>query len=143
MTGWGHDNVIRNNIFAFSDTPIHRYRGTSEPFKNVFSFTHNIVYFEGGQVLGGFTPWEKANSTMKEQTFNSNIYWSKSWSKGIPVKFGALGLEEWRRLGQDVNSPITDPMFVDPEKGNFTLRPTSPASKIGFKPIDMSKVGPQ
>jgi hypothetical protein len=34
-------------------------------------------------------------------------------------------------------------LFVDPENGDFTLKPDSPALKLGFEPIDVSKVGPR
>jgi len=43
----------------------------------------------------------------------------------------------------DIHSIIADPEFVDPERGDFRLRPSSPAGKIGFKPIDLSEAGPQ
>jgi len=32
-------------------------------------------------------------------------------------------------------------MFVDPANGNFSLKPGSPALKLGFTPIDMSRIG--
>jgi hypothetical protein len=34
-----------------------------------------------------------------------------------------------------------DPKFVDMKKGDFRLRPDSPALKIGFKPIPFEKIG--
>jgi hypothetical protein len=40
-----------------------------------------------------------------------------------------------------VHSIVADPLFVDPEHGNFTLKPGSPAAKIGFHPIDASQIG--
>ena len=33
--------------------------------------------------------------------------------------------------------------FVDPAKGDFALRPGSPALELGFVPIDLSGVGPR
>ncbi|MBU4200081.1 MAG: DUF5123 domain-containing protein [Verrucomicrobia bacterium] len=30
-----------------------------------------------------------------------------------------------------------DPLFVNPEKGDFSLKPDSPALKLGFKPLDL------
>jgi len=50
-------------------------------------------------------------------------------------------LKRQRRLGIDKNSLRSDPMFVDPANGDFTLHPDSPAIKLGFKPIDMSTIG--
>ena len=38
---------------------------------------------------------------------------------------------------------MADPLFTNPDKGDFRLKPGSPAAKIGFKPIDVSKVGPR
>ena len=36
---------------------------------------------------------------------------------------------------------MADPEFVAPEKFDFTLKPDSPAFKLGFKPIDLTSVG--
>lgn len=35
-----------------------------------------------------------------------------------------------------------DPQFVDPANGNFALKPTSPALKLGFQPLPLEKIGP-
>ena len=48
-----------------------------------------------------------------------------------------------RRWDRIKNSLIADPLFVDPEKGDFRLRPSSPAARIGFEPWDFSAVGPR
>ena len=48
--------------------------------------------------------------------------------------------------GYDIDSKIADPLFLDrehPENENFDLDPASPAYKLGFKPIDLEKVGPK
>ena len=50
-----------------------------------------------------------------------------------------MSLAEWQAMGQDKNSLIADPLFVDPEKGDFRLRPGSPAAQIGFEPWDFSR----
>ncbi|HEV3004455.1 MAG TPA: hypothetical protein VGX78_08330, partial [Pirellulales bacterium] len=56
---------------------------------------------------------------------------------------GKMDFAEWQAAGQDRTSLIADPMFVDPEKGDFQLRPGSPAARIGFQPWDFSSVGPR
>ncbi|MBQ4079779.1 MAG: hypothetical protein II596_03770, partial [Thermoguttaceae bacterium] len=52
--------------------------------------------------------------------------------------------QEWQKNKQkDLNSVVADPGFVDVQNHNFALKPDSPALKLGFEPIDASKIGPQ
>lgn len=53
-----------------------------------------------------------------------------------------LTWEQWRALGADEASIMQDPGFVDPENGDFRLKPDSPALKLGFKPIPVDEIGP-
>ncbi|MEI7902047.1 MAG: alpha-L-fucosidase, partial [bacterium] len=48
---------------------------------------------------------------------------------------------KWQALGQDKASVVADPVFVAPGKHDYTLQKSSPAFKLGFKPIDLSSVG--
>jgi len=50
-------------------------------------------------------------------------------------------LEEWRKLGFDQHSVFADPLFVDPAKRDFTVRPNSPALQVGFKNFEMGQWG--
>ena len=52
-----------------------------------------------------------------------------------------LPLEEWQRLGYDTHSIVADPMFVDPENGDYRPKPESPAYAIGFAPIPIERTG--
>ena len=45
--------------------------------------------------------------------------------------------------GQDKDSVIADPLFVNAGNFDFRLRADSPALKMGFQQIDMSTVGPR
>jgi len=49
--------------------------------------------------------------------------------------------EEWQQHGFDTHSIVGDPLFVDAANDDYSLKPDSPALKLGFKPIDISKVG--
>ncbi|MHC4798456.1 MAG: hypothetical protein ACYTF1_17615, partial [Planctomycetota bacterium] len=52
--------------------------------------------------------------------------------------------ENWRRVDGnnfDAHSVVADPLFVDPAKHDYRLKPESPGLKLGFKPIDTSKIG--
>jgi hypothetical protein len=53
-----------------------------------------------------------------------------------PRETGKLG-------GQDKHSVVADPQFTDAAKHDYTLQPGSPALKLGFQQIAISKVGPR
>ncbi len=50
-------------------------------------------------------------------------------------------LEEWRSLGFDRHSVFADPLFVDPARNDFRVRPGSPALRVGFKNFEMGLWG--
>jgi hypothetical protein len=58
-----------------------------------------------------------------------------------PAVGRGTSLADWQKRGFDRNSAVADPLFVDPARDDYTLRPDSPAFKLGFEPIDTSKVG--
>jgi hypothetical protein len=51
------------------------------------------------------------------------------------------GLDAWRALGFDRRSVFADPLFVDPERGDYRVRPESPALKLGFENVPMGSWG--
>ena len=59
-------------------------------------------------------------------------------NKGLPE---VSSFEEWQKRGFDTHSIVADPLFVDAAKDDYSLKPDSPAFKLGFKPIDLSSVG--
>lgn len=55
-----------------------------------------------------------------------------------PVRYD---FEQWRALGFDEHSVYADPQFVDPENGDYRVKETSPALKLGFENFSMDEFG--
>ncbi len=126
---YGKENIVRNNIFAFSkDGQIIR---TREEEHISFFFERNIVYFDNGRLLG--SNWKNGNYRL-----DYNVYWDTSDPE---IKFAGMSFKKWQAKGQDIHSIIADPMFVDAEGFDFRLKPESPAFNLEFKQIDTSENG--
>lgn len=130
---YGKDNVIRNNVFAFSEE-YQAKRSRAEEHLS-FTFEKNIIVFDRGALLGSNWAGTTANFLNKD-----NLYWDYS---ARPVTFTdqKLSLTDWQKHGQDLGSAIADPLFVDPAKRDFRLQPGSPALAMGIKSIDVTAMG--
>jgi hypothetical protein len=129
---YGEDNIVRNNIFAFGGEAQFS-RGRAENHTS-FQFTNNIVFFDSqGAVLAG--SWEKLGAEI-----DRNLYYNRS---GKPLEFAGDSLDRWRERGPDRNSIVENPGFADPDSGDFSLASDSPVLRIGFRPFDLSDVGPR
>lgn len=126
---YGRENIVRNNILAKSAERLIARSRQEEHCS--FTFERNIVYQERGPLLGG--NWSNKNYRM-----DRNVYWRAG---GEPTFVGATFAEWQQEMGQDKNSVVADPKFVNAARNDYRLKPDSPAFKLGFKPIDISTVG--
>ena len=127
---YGRENVIRNNILAFSK--LCQIRATRVEKHLSFTLKNNIIFYRTAKLLQG--PWTKIKVEM-----SNNLYYNCA---GKPVTFPGGDLKAWQAGGHDAGSIIADPQFVDPDKYNFNFRKgASTAAKIGFKPFDYTKAG--
>jgi hypothetical protein len=147
--------TVRNNVFALARIE-QLSRGRNEPHVSVY-FERNIVYWTEGRLHAKnwkdvpydfyFQPKKgtnKGGTRKAASTFEMD--WNLYFNPGLKreqVKFGGVPLDAWRKRGKDVHSLYADPQFVDPAKGDFRLKPGSPAFRLGFEPIDVSGVGPR
>lgn len=74
-------------------------------------------------------------------TFLSKTGWTEVKNIALEKVDIADSWRSWQLEGQDRHSVIADPMFVDLKKGDFRLKPESPALKLGFKQIPVEKIG--
>jgi len=133
----GHENVIRNNIFAFSA----EYALWPYWERRPNTFVRNIVYMTQGVL---FIPW--AENTLRQRIdageplgeWDYNCY----WRTGQPdLRFFRHPFDEWQAMGLDKHSVVADPRFVNAEEYDFRLQPDSPALRLGFRQIDTGRAG--
>ena len=96
-----------------------------------FTFENNIVCWQTVPALQG--PWD----TLQFESRN-NCWWNAA---GAPVTFSGKTLEAWQKLGHETGSVVADPLFVDPKRRDYSLKPASPALALGFRPYDWSQAG--
>ncbi len=126
---YGKNNLISNNIFAFSK--LYQIQTTRVEDHLSFTFENNIICFTEGVLLQG--PWAKFRTEMK-----NNCYWKIG---GGEFNVAGMSFEKWQALGRDKGTVIADPMFIDAEKYDFRLKYSSPVFKTGFKRFDYSEAG--
>ena len=130
---YGRMNVVRNNIFAFSDLELIRISRFEHHLSIVFE--NNIMYSKGPDVYG-LSMRHFKNSTVGS---GNNVFWGKG---GAPrFSEDAKTLEEVQGYGMDTGSIVADPLFENAENFDFSLKAGSPALALGFVPIDISDVG--
>ena len=147
--GW--DNTVENNIFvdgAVEQVRLSNMKPDKYPSAKTPAVSHpgsmsgniikgNIIYYTHPQAhLYLFGGWLD-----QVATFQNNLIYHQG--KPITIKIGRkeLSWDQWRNKGQDADSIVADPKFVDPRKDDYRLQPDSPALKMGFKPIPIEKMG--
>lgn len=129
---YGRGNIIRNNIIAYCAEE-HVRRSRPEDFL-AFAFQRNIVLMGDGRLFAHVDKnWDDGRVFLAD-----NVYWKPD---GPIPDFAGKSWGDWQFMGRDTGSVVADPLFVAPEKGDWTLKPESPALKIGFVPFDWKKAG--
>ncbi len=108
---FGRANVVRNNIFALGGDYVVS-QGRDDPPS--FASDFNLLWDLGGELVAAGNP------------------------RGAKA---VLSIEQWRALGQDKNSLVADPGFVNAANGDFTFKAASPALRLGFVPFAWREAG--
>lgn len=132
---YGRENTVRNNVFALNlENQLMRTRDEDHLS---FFFTNNLVYFDSGNLLG--SSWRNDRFVI-----DRNMYFdTRAGADASKMRFAGVTWEQWQARGHDRNSVIADPLFENASGLDFRLKPGSPALKMGFRPIDLSRVGPR
>jgi hypothetical protein len=133
----GFGNIIVNNIFAYGSQyqlTVYGDPPTGRPQPKGEVFARNIVVWTEGPLI------READWPGFSTLWDYNLYWQ---DEGKPVRFMKYSFDQWKAKDLDIHSAIADPHFVDAKGRDFRLEAGSPALGLGFRPIDLSTVGPR
>lgn len=138
--GGGRDCTIENNIYVDCNPAIHidaRGLGWAAPGKDTMLEGLNAVPYK--EELWRSRYPELVNILDNDPMAPKNLLVTKN----ICVGGRWEDVENIARPGVTFKDNLVDvdPQFVDAKNLNFNLKPTSPAFKIGFKPIPINKIG--
>ena len=141
----GDFRTVENNIIIEPVVPFAIHYGALD---NSDIVRRNIIYTTGDifHISSVTQPY------LKEMNFNLFYSPRPPWSYRPAISAAArtpagvsayrkYTLAEWRLLGYDKDSAVADPMFVDAAKGDYRVKPESPALKMGFKNFEMGTWG--
>ena len=132
----GRNNVFENNILVDGHEQQLECNGADFMANN--RFVRNIVVFRRGNLIR-FNRYHDKVLTACDR----NVYWKIGEdiekAEGPVTPKGPLAA--WREAGYDPQSVVADPLFVDPDRDDYRLRPDSPALELGFQPIDIARMG--
>ncbi|MDA7615413.1 right-handed parallel beta-helix repeat-containing protein [Akkermansiaceae bacterium] len=140
------NNHAINNVIADIRPGTHKGEERTPMFLKLYegpltggAYKKNIFYHPGKEVV--FYQETKNFRTpvgafAKDADTDHNIYFCVG-NQTLDQTF----LTQKQSEGVDKNSLAQNPLFVDPENGDFRFQPNSPAHKLGIKPLDLSKVG--
>jgi hypothetical protein len=127
------DIIVKNNVFAMNYG-----KGTFHFGSNVdATIINNIFYTRYGYIYTDNTDDFNENWVSE---MNNNLYWRIG---GRPITYNPdSDFPFWKsQRGWDSNSLEADPMFRDPENGDFSFADPRNAAAIGFVPVDWTQSG--
>lgn len=125
----GFYRVVENNIIVNGFGGFHIWMPDCEDV-----ITRNIFVSD--------TPYQFIRANPEHaRKFDLNVFYAEKGEPKITGVGKTMTLSQWQAKGFDTLSICADPMFVAPEKGDYQVKPGSPALKLGFKNFPMNQFG--
>jgi len=135
---YGRENIVRNNIWVFGGESVAIY-SRKEPHRGLLWF-RNIMVSRGEPIFRSHHAVEEESARIHSDL---NLFHATRGPVFFDIKGKRYSLKQWQKLGRDQHSVVADPKFRNLDKRDFMLAKDSPAWKLGFEPIDLSRVGPR
>ena len=141
----GHNNLVENNVVVNSGD--HHFWACDHCCYDEYAVvvSRNIFYDDLDNASPFFKLAERDHLCKVLLQCDSNLFFKKGDDDPLIVE--GVRLSEWSSVAggdedaYDANSIVADPLFVDVDNGDYRLKPDSPALKLGFEPIDISRIG--
>ena len=143
---FGRENMLRNNIFAFCGEGQISLSATEGHIS--FTLHHNLIVGAGEPpFFAGYAAADAARAIHSDL----NCIWDATGGLDDPESPMAANRDgvvatrrQWQAAGLDTHSLFVDPGLT-PGEGNepFELAADSPVLALGFRPVDLSAVGPR
>ncbi|MCX7014103.1 MAG: right-handed parallel beta-helix repeat-containing protein [Candidatus Sumerlaeota bacterium] len=135
-----HTNDILNNYII--DVPetggTRTYIQVQDPPNTDAKIQRNICYDSGRYptypIQSSTSPNKKVSPLLQKCAVGRNLF----YSAGDPGVWARIPKDQKVLLGDSVSA---DPLFMDVAKGDFRLRPDSPALKLGIVSLDVKEMG--
>ncbi|RRB07634.1 right-handed parallel beta-helix repeat-containing protein [Larkinella rosea] len=150
--------IIRNNRFRCD----HGWDIDLDDGSSNYHIYNNVLLNGGLKFREGFNRIAE-NNILINNSFHPHVWFKNSgdiFRKNIVMRpYFPIGITDWgneidynffpdqaallkaQKDGTDLHSAFGDPVFVQPEKGNYQARANSPALKTGFQNIPMNQFG--
>ena len=130
------DITITNNVLVNGDLSLLKLSNPKDLAHENIQISKNIFYFRKGDV----DLFNISGTRSLPGLSDYNTYWNPAGCIWLnPVIWGiprVAYFKDWQEMGFDLHSMVKDPEFVDIANDDYTLKPKSPAFKLGFKAID-------
>lgn len=117
--------------------------------KQSFDEVYNNIFVISGAVPGkgeATTEFARPIRLPKNHKWSNNYDYNLYWNVNFPQAPSIIpnrSMVKWQAEGYDRNSLVAQPLFKDPEKGDYRVKDNSPAIKLGFKNFPMDAFGHQ
>lgn len=135
------DISIKNNVFVDGDLSLIKLSNPKNHNHENIKISRNIFYYRKTDV----DLFNISGQRSLPEVSDYNIFWNPTGCIWLnPVIWGIRQVSyfpEWQALGFDAHSIVKDPLFFDIANDDYSIKPKSPAFKVGFKPIDLTPAG--